>query len=302
MYFPYNFIFLISVMLILAFANGSNAETEDLAELVPHEVNGWKAKSKDQTFVGKSIFKYIDGAGEVYLAYGFRKVLVRRFSKLGEPDIIVELFDMGSSNDAYGAFSHDREIETNEVGQGSEHRGGLLSFWKDKYLVTVFAEGESRASQSTILDLSKLIAKEIKDSGEKPELLNLLPTKGQLTNSIRYFHTHSILNYHYYLSEDNILNLSERTECVLAKYEIRQKRTILLLVRYFGNAEAEAAYNAFIKYYLPEAKVANIAQTENGKWTALRKTDQYLAIVFDAPNDADALSLLNILTKRLEER
>jgi len=276
--------------------------SQTLSKLVPKEIDGWSVHEKDGIYSGKEIYKYIDGAGEVYLAYDFRQVLVRRFSKSGEPDIVVELFDMGSPNDAYGVFSHDREMETNEIGQGCERRGGLLSFWKGKYVVTIFAEGQSEASQSAVTDVAKSIAGRIKMSSSKPALLDYLPTQGLQANSIRYFHKHSILNYHYFVAEENILNLHENTECVLAKYKVKNEGCFLLLLRYPKPEDAQAAQISFLKAYLPEAQDSGIAQTENGKWTGVRMAGQFMVIVFDAFEKADVLSLFKVPTSKIIDK
>ena len=291
-----------AVLIIVALVLASSYESDKLADLVPREVNGWQVQVKDQTYAGKGIFEYIDGAGEVYLAYDFRKLFVRRFSKTGEPDIVVELFDMDSSNDAYGVFSHDREVETEEVGQACEQRGGLLSFWKDRFLVSVFAEGQTKASRDAVLSLAKSIASRIKTTSSKPQMLSYLPVQGLVKNSIRYFHKHSILNYHHFLAEDNILYLSEKTECVLAKYELDKGGCLLLLVRYHKVADSDAAYGSFISAYLPEAQNTGIAKTENGKWTAMKKEGLFLIVVFDSPDETNALYLLDTVTKKLEVR
>ena len=61
----------------LAAAAGAGA---DLARLLPGEIAGWKPAGEDRMFTRENIFDYMDGAGEIYLAFGFRQVLVRESS------------------------------------------------------------------------------------------------------------------------------------------------------------------------------------------------------------------------------
>ena len=99
---------------------------------LPSGAGAWKWDGKETTYDSKTLFKYIDGAAELYLAYGFQNLTVRRFEKSGQPPIIVELYEMASSEDAYGVFSFEHQDEDAGIGQGSEFGGGLLRFWKGK--------------------------------------------------------------------------------------------------------------------------------------------------------------------------
>ena len=116
--------------------NKSKNEKITLGDLLPREINGWKAEAKDEVYDSQTIFDYIDGAGEIYRAYNFKLLLARRFAKEGQPDIIADLFEMTSSKDAFGVFTHDLEGYDAGIGQGSTYKGGLLSFWKSHIFVS----------------------------------------------------------------------------------------------------------------------------------------------------------------------
>ena len=141
----------------------------------PATAEGWKWDGKEEIFQSRAIFDYIDGAGEVYLAYNFKNLIVRQFEKPGYPHIIAELYDMGSSNDAYGIFSLERQDEEAGVGQGSEFGGGLLRFWKGKFFVSVYADGEGPEAGKTVLSLGRAIANAIPLTGQAPKLISALP-------------------------------------------------------------------------------------------------------------------------------
>ncbi|NIQ82825.1 MAG: hypothetical protein GTN93_33075, partial [Anaerolineae bacterium] len=68
-------------------------------------------------------------------------------------------------------------------------------------------ERETPAARGAIAALAREIAHRIQPAGAKPQIVNLLPRQGLLANSIRYFHEHSCLNYHYFVSDQNILDL-----------------------------------------------------------------------------------------------
>ena len=258
------------------------------------EVAGWKWDEKEMRYNSKTLFDYIDGAAELYLAYGFQNLTVRRFEKSNQPPMTVELYEMASSEDAYGVFSFERQDEAIGIGQGSEFGGGLLRFWKGKYFVSIYADGEGVEVESAILKMGRAAADSIPATGPEPKLVGFVPGKdlGLVDKSVRYLKSHVLLNQRFFIAHQNILNLSRKTEAVLAQY-LRDKQKIqLLLVRYPNLKEAGDAYQSFMKAYLPDAGGRDRAKTEDQKWTIARQRDEFVLIVFGAPTEADAEALL----------
>jgi hypothetical protein len=278
-------------------ANRTDKETMHMRELVPSEIYGWKAQGELESYNRETIFDYIDGAGEIYLLYDFRKVTVFRFLQASEPTILVELFDMGSSEEAFGIFSHAREAEEQGIGQGSEYRGGLLCFWKDRFFVCISSERETQQTKRAVSDLAGKIAEKIKVSGPKPELLGYLPAEDLVSNSARYFHKHTSLNYHYFVASDNILKLSPQTEAVLARYQPGQ--THLLCVRYQDDEQAQGALDSFLGAFMPEGKETGIAQIDTAKWVVTKLQGVFLMVVFEAPTKAYAQDLVKAVQDKL---
>lgn len=271
-----------------------DASTLRLKSLIPKKALGWRAEAKDEIYDPQTIFDYIDGAGEVYRAYNFRQLLSRRFKKAGKPDIVVDLFDMGSPEDAFGVFTHDLEGEDPGIGQGGTYDGGLLSFWKGRYFVSIYAEGETAETKEALFALGRSIAPAIEQTGAKPPLLGLLPAEFAAEKAVRYFHNYIILNRHFFVSQENILNLDQSTEGVLSKPGTKSEKGVLLLIKYPGPIKAEEAYKSFMKVYMPEAKESGIVQTEDKKWTVAMVRKDLIAIVFGA---LSAESGKNILAK-----
>jgi len=269
----------------------NQVKTDDLAALVPSEFQGWTVE-EDQSFDRETIFDYIDGAGEVYRSYNLRRLFARRMARESGPALIVDLFDMGSPADAFGVFSHDPAGEDARIGQGSAYQGGLLSFWKDRYFVSVYAEGETDETRAAVFGLAAKIADAIGGEGPKPSLIADLPAQGLDPRSVRYFHNHLVLNIHYFISQDNILRLDQTTEAVLGLYGEKGALGRLLIVRYPSADLAKQALHSFCRAYLSDAGEARAALTENGKWTAARLLWNRVAVVFDAPTEAEAGILL----------
>ncbi len=215
---------------------------------LPAEAAGWTWDGKEMKYDSKTLFDYIDGAAELYLAYGFQGLNVRKFEKSSQPSITVELYEMASSEDAYGLFSFERQDEAVGIGQGSEFGGGLLRFWKGKYFVSIYADGGGVEAESAILTIGRTTADLIQGTGPKPELVDLIPGKelGLVDRSVRYLKSHILLNQRFFIAHENILNLTRNTEAVLAQYAQEKQKTHLLLIRYPSVNAASDAYQSFI--------------------------------------------------------
>ena len=263
----------------------------------PDEIMGWHVSDSVETYDRESIFDYINGAGEVYRSYAFQNVTVYRFMKPDAPEIIAEIFNMGSSDDAYGVFSYTRESEEQGIGSAFERRGNVLCFWQDKYYVCVVAYKSSDDVKNAIDSLARAIAERLPTVGAAPRMITLLPEENRVRYTERYFHIHPSLNYHYFLAEQNILNLNEQTEAVLASYE--PGTTYLLTIEYPTSSDATNARSSFIANYLPEAANNDAVMTETDKWVASKLVDQYLIICFDAIDESTAQHLMEAMKTNL---
>jgi hypothetical protein len=222
-----------------------------LGKLLPDAVQGWACGPSDDLYDPETIFSYLDGAGEVYRAYNFRHLLSRRYEKKDGPEIIVDLFDMGSPADSFGVNTMDLEGEDPEIGQGGTYKDGLLSFWRDRYFVSVAAESETPETRAACLELGRRIAAAIGKDGRRPALLDALPSGLAPDAEVRYLHSHVILNRHFFVHAENILNLGPTVEVVLARMGERGRDGALLIAKYPDSQAASAAFAGFTAALMP---------------------------------------------------
>ncbi len=276
-------------------ATTAMAQSTSAAELqarLPTEISGWRAANGDRTFDEQTIFEYIDGAGELYRAYNMQYCLSRRYVKEGETVITLDVFDMGSSEDAFGVFTHDTDGERIDIGQDARYRPGWLSFWQNRFYVSIYLEEESAAAEMAVKALGKRVASAAGKSGSRPQRLNLLPQAGLDAGSIRYLHHPTVLNYHYYLFDENILRLSPQTDALLAHYHRSGEQARLLLIWYPKTQAARKALAGFREHYLPDADSGGLARLENGTWSAVALYERLLTIVLEADSRRLAQNLI----------
>ncbi len=271
----------------------------DLQKLLPDDtIAGWRQAGGDSTYDEVTIFRYMDGAGEVYLSFGFQALVVREFRRGAEEKITAEVYQMGSGADAYGVFSRNRSGGNAGVGQGSEYRSGHLNFWKGPYFITVFRSAGAGEAEEDVLAIGRAIADRITGEAPLPRILSLLPDKGRVEESVRYFHTYMDLNLHYFLSDDNILGLGPETEAAIASYSAGDPPPLLLVVRYPDEGRAESALRELMASFLSGARGPVLL--EDGSWAAAERGGSHLFALFDAPDERTAEELLGSVIHRSE--
>jgi hypothetical protein len=272
-----------------------------LRQALPPEISGWKTGREDQVFTRDDVFDYMDGGGEIYLAYDFEFVFVREYVREDAPSLVVEIYQMSSSQDAFGVFTHDTDGDEVELGQGAIYGAGLLRFWKDKIFVRILADRETPEAKAVIFELGAKIAGAIAEEGERPALVKVLPAEGLMPKSLRYFHTLISLNAHFYLANVNILNLSPESQVVLARYQKGGSQARLLLVEYPTVERAVDAQGRFVEMFLLERFEAGRKvppkELEDGKFAAVVPSGRYLIIVIDA----EKRSLLDWIIKTISQ-
>lgn len=297
---------LIAVTGMIAMAdmvNGAEQGAMGQAIALPETAAGWRWDAKEQEYDARTLFEYMNGGAEFYLAYGVQGLRVRKFERENQPLITLELYEMASAADAWGVFSFERHDDAVGIGQGSEFGGGLLRFWKGKKFVRIYADGEGPEVESAMLAMGRVTADAIRETGSEPALVGAIPgtDRGLVDRSVRYLRSHVLLNQRVFIAHQNILNLSRRTEAVLAQYTRDEQKVHLLVVRYPSAKEARDAYASFTSAYIPNAPGKDLVRTEERKWTLARQRGEIILVVLGAPTAADAEALFKATEEHLPQ-
>jgi hypothetical protein len=314
---------LICFFLIYFFLTGAIVELEANQINLPKTIGDWTRPDSAQTIDSSNIFQYMNGAGELYLSYGFNHLDVYEYSSDSQKSILVELYYMKTSDDAFGLLSLDWGGEPVTYNHSTVNKKsfaiappdralygkGLLRIWSNNIYARVMAEYETPDSREAVLSLGRaIVAKRI--NPPHPKLLNILPkTIGSdwklRSDRIGYFRSFLVLNSIYYISHQNILNLDLSTEAVIAPFEKANKeglkRVRFLFVKYSDSTQARQALIKFHKAYLPEHKTdlvegsmtenPNFFKIEDG-WLGYKLHGPYIAFVFECPDQKSAQNIL----------
>ena len=231
---------------------------------LPQLVGAWKRADAPRTVTAAQIFEYMDGAGELYVGYRFDHLDVWHYVSPSQGDILVELYWMKTSDDAFGLLSNDWGGEPVSLAASwatapsaatvPPHRAlygaGLLRIWAASVYARLLASNETPASRAAVLDIGRSIASG-QEAAPPPVVLAALPLRVASDSRLRpdrvwFLRSHLVLNSAFFLADGNILDLDPSAEVVVAPYTpgpsvAGQKPSQLVLVRY---ASADAARRA----------------------------------------------------------
>jgi hypothetical protein len=290
---------------------------------LPKTVDAWSRSDPPKIIDSAGIFKYMNGAGELYIGYRFDHLEVFNYTSENQDDILVELYFMETTDDAFGLLSLDwggepvsfhttAERKSPSTPDGSIralYGAGLLRIWTDNIYARIMASRETPALRRAVLDLGRIVAED-RNRPPEPELIKSLPAYVQPGWKIRhdrlsYFRSYLVLNSIYYISNENILDMDHSTEAVMAPYECdsgsgERGRPRLLLIKYETQEKAREALDHFHRAYLTEykdrlpgdsaSKTQDIFKVEDG-WVGYRLTGSFAVSVFESP-DSKTVKLL----------
>jgi hypothetical protein len=268
-------------------------------------ISGWELARPVDTYDKESIFDYINGAAELYFAYDFRCVAAAEYQN-GETSIIIDLYDMADPEGAFGIYSLNRYEGANYVEIGNEGilTGNALDFWKGRYFCKVYAFDMDEKYQSDVVNFGSKLALNIEEAGSKPDILSQLPANGMMPRTAMFFIRKLGLDNIHYITEENVLNLGDKTKGAVAKYQLNGNVFQIFIVEYTSHKEAETAFQKYSTYLDEKGKTvaiepegykkAKIFET-NGKLDFVGFREQRLFGFWDVETLETAKSILEII-------
>lgn len=178
-----------------------------------------------ELYVGNDLFSLINGGAELYHEFGFVEVLAMDLAVEDKGLLRAEVYDMGSSEGAWGIYSLTATTNAKKLGLGDAARTGkgFMQLIKDRYMVYLYNENLEKAVLEKVLSC---IASNIPQSSPQPALLEAVATyapeearsiyfSGNLgLSGIYAFHYKDVFDY-----KEGAAAVSEETIAIVLKYE-----------------------------------------------------------------------------------
>lgn len=271
----------------------------DLATLLPEQLDGWTTYKTVPMKNHTDMFNYMDGAAELYISYGFGEALSCTYYLEGQPEVLVEVFDLLTPRNAFGVFTQTRENQISQFGQGTYRIPGALFFWKERYYIAVSAWESNLVADAFVDTLAGHIDKMIAGTGNIPAIVDLLPAEDMIPHGFKYFHHYVWQNAFFFLSDQNLFLIDADTDAVMARYAEGDDRNYLLLISYGSNEKAGDAFAQFSREFFPGGLTGNSTRRDDGRSMAAATEGGYLMAVFNASTADRAAGLLNAVVRNV---
>lgn len=238
-----------------------NPPIDELASLVTFSKDDfadWKLSAPVKIYDKDTIFEYIDGAAELYLAYNFSRVTSAEY-KNAQTSILIDVYDMVLPENAFGIYSLIRYQEANYVKIGNEGilTDANLDFWQGKYYCKIYSLNQSEEYQKAVVAFGNKLSSRIIESGQEPNIIKKLPIDGLIAKSEKYFTRKLGLDNVHFISEENVLELDGQTKGAMAEYSLENKKFKSFIVEYPSSEKALSAFGVYSKYLREKGEIVD---------------------------------------------
>lgn len=248
---------------VTACGTGNEAAPRSLTDCFP-DLEGWTRDGDTEIYTPETLFDYINGGADLYLAYDFEELATQSYDSGPDRSITVDIYRHGTPNDGFGIYSQEKSPESTflPVGAQGYYDKGVLNFFKGRYYVKIMAFGIGTDEVHVLSPLAGTIADKLDGTVEMPRVLDCLPDKAKLGRSERY------------IAQD-FLGHSFLHSAFVADYEVLRGNRAIPFQMFIIEAADEAGAREMIAKYREHAKTDPPPEWDTTK--LIRLSDPYYA-------------------------
>jgi hypothetical protein len=257
----------------------------------PDSVRGIGIRSAISEYRDSTLFDFLNGGAELYFDYDILAVASAEYGIGRDPSLELSIYDMGSTDNAFGIYSNLRYAGADFVNIGAEGMKtvGSVDFWKGRYYCRLVAFETDSVTQAGMTALAKATAANIAGGGGLPGIVDLLPVLTRVSGSEKYFRGPLSLNNIRYVASENLLMLSTETEGAIAEYLADGATMTGFIIAYQDPRAAGAAHDSYTGFLSRRGRPgsyngATAFVLDDGSHIMIARHDAYLVGVWDGPD------------------
>jgi len=174
------------VGLLLAFAGCSPPDNVEQLDLFPAQCGPYRRTADVARYTPANLHEYINGEAPYVVSFGFQGLATADYRRADEPATTVDVYDMGSAQNAFALFRSNANLEASPVEIGTEGAGGegRIEFWQGRYYAVV--SNPAAEDDAAVRDLARRLAADLPPTGRMPPCLGWLPAEGRVEASLRF--------------------------------------------------------------------------------------------------------------------
>ncbi len=247
-----------SALLAQSLTTGNTLQTTvSPDQLIPDngELSGWVHSRVPSTYEGKTLYRDRPTSPDLYYTYGFERQAEVEYEtpQFGsKPLILLEIFDMGTPENAFGIYNFHTypKMKFEWVGSKAMLSGNYLRFSKGRYFIEIEGYEIATGIREGMVALAKNIAAQIKDPPSEPQILALLPNSNKVNGSVKLFRSNWALRQIYTTLPVNVPQLTDTPLGISARYRDTKSKNwmdaqIVFIIRFTDTPAAESAYTLY---------------------------------------------------------
>jgi len=148
--------------------------------MLPEKLNGFNLLGAVRNFTRDTLYEYVDGHAEYFISAGFAGLTVGEYgsaagARSSGPDVIVDIYNMGNSLQAFGVLSDESRGGLTDIGAGLRgfRSPSGLSFTSGRYYIKISSYNE----RAPLEEIASRIAG---STGEASEQMPAMPSFADL--------------------------------------------------------------------------------------------------------------------------
>jgi hypothetical protein len=212
-------------------APGLDGKTVDFPE-----VSGWKKDGKTQVFSPRTLYEYINGAADLYLAYEFQDLQVAEYKGEKKAGVTVEIYRHKDSTQAFGIYSQERLANAKflDIGAQGYHEPNVLNFLTGPYYTKINGFNTGEDDEKILHPFARKIETVLGEKTTLPRILSSFPGEGKKKNSEKFIFK-NFLGYSFFHSG------------YTADYEVSGKKFKIFVIEGKDREECRAMMEKYLK-------------------------------------------------------
>ena len=171
---------------------GQLGAATDVRKILPPQSAGseWRLVGDQHSYLPDTLYNYINGAADLFISYGFVALTGGEYHRSSDQreNVIVDIYDMGSTINAFGVFQSKRDAEAKSftIGAGAFGTQKYLFFYKGRFYVEIQAYVLSSPTSDVVLKMAQHMDRRIGGDSAPPSELRYLPDDNRVVGSEMY--------------------------------------------------------------------------------------------------------------------
>ncbi len=196
LFLPFPVLFWALGIVLFAGPPALEAKTVDFPEM-----SGWKKDGKTQVFSPRTLYEYINGAADLYLAYEFQDLHVAEYKGEKKAGVTVEIYRHQDPTQAFGIYSQERLANARflDIGTQGYHEPNVLNFLTGPYYVKINGFNTGEDDEKVLMPFAKRVEEILGEKTPLPRILSSFPREGKKMNTEKFI-SKNFLGYSFFHS------------------------------------------------------------------------------------------------------